>query len=135
MASPTDSSESPPAPSREELRRRLRERRTTARNAGESAGGAARRGVDVGTELLRRGVDDPSLLRLAQGVGRDPRRAMDAVRAAMRSVEEDSHGETRAAEEEEEEAPPPPLPASRRALPPRAQPDDDDEEGLPPPAA
>lgn len=133
MASPTDSSESPPAPSREELRRRLRERRTTARNAGESAGGAARRGVDVGAELLRRGVDDPSLLRLAQGVGRDPRRAMDAVRAAMRSVEEDSHGETRAAEEEEEEAPPP-LPASRRPLPPRAAPDDD-EEGLPPPAA
>lgn len=104
-----------PSASRDELRAKLRGKIRDGRKSHHAPSNP--RNVDIGGELLRRGIDDPEMLNLAKSIGNNPQQAVSMLRSKLSELQ---------AEEDEEAPPPPPSSATRR--------DDSDDEECPPPA-
>lgn len=112
-----------PPPTREELRRRLHAKQASARSKGHARAAGP---LSVSDELLKHGVDDPDMLRLAQAIGTRKSSAAAAaqtIKDAMRRLDDD-----------DDECPPPPPASARPRARARARADaDDDDDEQPPP--
>lgn len=118
LAMPASGSTAASAPSRDELRRRLRDKIRGARERTPAA--PATTAPDVASELLRRGVDDAAALQLAQALSSQPavlaslKRAAASVNASSSpssSNPQSSRATSRGAAPEDDEEAPPPLDA------------------------
>lgn len=107
-----------PSVSRNELRAKLRGKIRDGRQNRQTPSNP--RNIDLGGELLRRGIDDLDMLNMAKSIGKNPQQAVSMLRSKLAELE----AEDTMDDDEEEEPPPDPL--TKR--------DESDDEGLPPPA-
>lgn len=123
-------------PSRDELRRRLRERR---RQTGRAAAAPPRANqMDLASTLLQCDVDNAQLLQLAQQHSNNPRAMYDMVRQVASTLEQTRFNPDDAAAaqhddaSDDDEALPPVHPPRSVASAPSPLADEEEEEALPP---
>jgi len=109
-------------PSREDLKRRLKEKIGEKRTHQP----VTKKNIDIGGELLRQGVDDPEILNMAKSIGNNPQKALDAVKDMVKNLKNDEN-ENKVESDDDEELPPSPSLYSKKI-----NKFSDDEEGLPP---
>ena len=107
-------------PSREELRKKLREKIGEKRTHQP----ITKKNIDIGGELLRQGVDDPEILNMAKSIGSNPNKALDVVKELVKNLKDEK--QTQDDDDDEELPPSPTIKMTTNADL------EDDDEGLPP---
>ena len=109
-------------PSREELRKKLRDKIGEKRTQQP----VTKKNIDIGGELLRQGIDDPEILNMAKNIGNNPNKALDVVKDLVKNIKDEKQEEN---DDDDEELPPSP---SNNKSTNKVLEYDDDDEGLPP---